>query len=148
MRKPTLLIILALAGFSILQVVIHLSSGPEVDDWHPDITAVTDEDFDRTIDESVPWVVLKAWAPWCDVCKRMRPVYNAAAAGFAKDDIRLLRLNTEEQTEWADTYRVDGLPAMIIFYQGQEISRHAGYLPEEALLNWIQHTTGLTPDTP
>jgi len=146
MRKPTLLIILALAAFSTFQVVLHLSSGPDVEDWNPAIAVVTNESFDQTLDDSTPWVVLKAWAPWCDVCKRMRPVYNQAASSFG-DSIRFLRLDTEEEAEWADTYRVDGLPTILIFYQGQEISRIMGYLPGEALLNWIEHTTGLAPET-
>lgn len=146
MRKTTLIVILCLAGFSALQVVLHMSGTDDVD-WAREVQTVTEDTFDVAVDRARPWVVVKVWAPWCGVCKRMKPLYNQAAGEF-DDSIDFFSLDSEAEPGWADTYRVEAPPTLIVFHRGQEIARHTGYFPAEALRNWLTHTTGMESDTP
>lgn len=141
MRKTTLIVILCLAGFSAFQVILNRAGTGEVP-WAEGVQPVTNDNFDVAVDRARPWVVVKVWEPGCPHCKRMKPLFNRVAVEFM-DQIDFFTLDAAAEPAWADTYRVNGLPTLIVFHQGQEISRNPGYLPLDALRNWIAHTTGM-----
>lgn len=111
--------------------------------WSDSLTELQGSSFDSIIDTAPPWMVVHVWAPWCSICKQAKPDYNAVAELFP-EEVGFFHLNLDENPVWAETYRVgDGVPSTLIFYRGQEISRHTGRLPAGALENWITHTTGV-----
>jgi thioredoxin 1 len=147
MRKPTLLLIIALAGFSALQVILQVSGGDKTSPWSENIHPLTNGQFDAVIQQPPSWVAVHVWAPWCTVCKRTRPQINLLSEAFGSK-LAFYHLDADQETEWADTYRVGSLPTTLLFYQGQEMARFTGYSPAEALQNWITHTTGIPPESP
>jgi thioredoxin 2 len=65
----------------------------------------------------------------------MAPHFAEAARRLA--DVRFLKLNADE-TNSARDLGVRGIPALILFYDGEEIARHAGLMTAEQLIDWTQ----------
>lgn len=93
---------------------------------------VTDVAFQKTVLESSLPVIVDFWAPWCGPCKMVGPVLDKIAKDMAGKLI-VAKVNTDENPEWAMKYGVQGIPTMLLLYQGKLINRQVGALPESML---------------
>lgn len=80
-------------------------------------------------------VLVDVWAPWCGPCRAMAPQY-AAAARQLEPDVRLLKLNADEQQQAAAALGVSGIPALILFRGGQIVARQAGLMSADQIVAW------------
>ena len=97
---------------------------------------VTDAAFEKTVLQSTLPVVVDFWAPWCGPCKMVAPSLDKIAK---EQDGKLIiaKVNTDENSEWALKYQVQGIPTMLFIAGGKVIHRQVGALPEPALRNLI-----------
>jgi thioredoxin 1 len=93
---------------------------------------VTDTAFQKTVLESSLPVIVDFWAPWCGPCKMVGPILDKIAKDMAGKLI-VAKVNTDENPEWAMKYGVQGIPTMLLLYQGKIINRQVGALPEPML---------------
>ena len=98
---------------------------------------LTDSNFSAHVERSSIPVVVDFWAPWCGPCKMMAPHFERAA-GNLEPDVRLAKLNTDENQAVAGRFNIRSIPTMIMFRNGQEIARQSGAMDANALTNWIQ----------
>ncbi|QRN84344.1 thioredoxin [Chloroflexota bacterium] len=93
---------------------------------------VTDAAFEKTVLESSLPVIVDFWAPWCGPCKMVAPILDKIATEYA-GKIVVAKVNTDENAEWAMKYGVQGIPTMLMVYEGKIVNRQVGALPEPML---------------
>ncbi len=93
---------------------------------------VTDAEFDTQVLQSNIPVVVDFWAPWCTPCKMVAPVLDKLAKEYS-GQLRIAKVNTDENPEWATKFGVQGIPTMLFVSGGKVVHRQVGALPEPML---------------
>jgi putative thioredoxin len=81
-------------------------------------------------------VVVDFWAPWCGPCRVLGPVIEALAAE-AGEAWELVKLNTEQHPEIAQSYQIMSIPAVKMFFRGKPIAEFVGALPRYQIEKWL-----------
>jgi thioredoxin 1 len=95
------------------------------------IITVTDTNFRSEVLESEHPVLVDFWAPWCGPCRLVAPVLEEIAG--QRDDLRIVKLNVDENQETAMTFGIMAIPTMVLFRGGQEAKRIQGAMPKRRL---------------
>ena len=92
------------------------------------ITDVTDANFDVEVLESETPVLVDFWAPWCGPCRVVSPILEEIHA--ERDDLRVVKLNVDENQQTAVKYEVLSIPTMILFKHGTMVKKLIGAQPK------------------
>jgi thioredoxin 1 len=95
------------------------------------IIDVTDDTFQVEVIESETPVLVDFWAPWCGPCRVVAPVLEDIAS--ERDDVRIVKLNVDENQLTAATFEVLSIPTLILFKQGQVAKKVIGAYPKKRL---------------
>jgi thioredoxin 1 len=95
------------------------------------ITEVTDLTFQAEVLESDTPVLVDFWAPWCGPCRVVSPVLEEIAG--ERDDIRIVKVNTDENQQTAAQYGILAIPTMLLFRNGAEAKRIQGAMPKKRI---------------
>ncbi len=95
------------------------------------IDNVTDANFQAEVIESETPVLVDFWAPWCGPCRAVAPVLEQING--EKDDLRIVKLNIDDNQQTAAKYGVMSIPTMIVFKNGQVAKQIVGALPKAQL---------------
>ena len=97
------------------------------------VRTVTDATFDKEVQSAgnVPYLV-DAWAPWCGPCRMIAPALEQLAAESNGKYI-IGKLNVDENQQTAAKFRIQSIPTMLIFKNGQLVDRLTGALPKQAI---------------
>jgi thioredoxin 1 len=93
---------------------------------------VTDGNFEKTVIQSTLPVIVDFWAPWCNPCKAIAPFLEGIAKDYA-GKLLVAKVNTDEDSDWALKYKVQGIPNLLFIYNGKVIHQQVGSLPEPML---------------
>ncbi len=67
----------------------------------------------------------------------MAPQFEKAA-GTLEPQVRLAKVNTDDEQELAGRFRIQGIPTMILFQHGKEIARQSGAMNASGIESWVQ----------
>jgi putative thioredoxin len=81
-------------------------------------------------------VVVQFWAPWCGPCKQLGPLLEKVVAA-AKGKVKMVRINIDESQQIAQQMRVQSVPTVYGFFNGQPVDGFAGAQPESTLKQFI-----------
>jgi putative thioredoxin len=87
------------------------------------------------VSKRVP-VLVDFWAPWCGPCKQLTPLLEKVVKQ-ANGKVRLVKINVDENQQIAAQMRVQSIPAVFAFVDGQPIDGFMGALPEGQIRQFI-----------
>ncbi len=103
----------------------------------PWLVDVTTADFDSMVQQSALPVLVDVWAPWCGPCRTVAPILEQLAADRA-GTLRVVKVNADQEPSLSSQLGVKGIPTLVLFNKGTEISRQVGALPAHQLHDWLQ----------
>jgi thioredoxin 1 len=95
------------------------------------LTNVSDANFQAEVIESEVPVLVDFWAPWCGPCRVVGPVLEEIAQ--ERQDLRIVKLNVDDNQQTAAQYEVLSIPTMILFKNGQIAKKVVGAYPKRRL---------------
>lgn len=96
---------------------------------------ITNENFEAEVLKSDKPVLLDFWAPWCGPCQMLLPVIEELADEVT--DVKICKVNVDEQMEIARKYRVMTIPTLILFKNGEPVITSVGAKPKNEVLEMI-----------
>jgi thioredoxin 1 len=100
------------------------------------IIEVTDASFQAEVLESTEAVLVDFWAPWCGPCRIVAP--HLEELNSEREDLRVVKLNVDENPQVAAQYNVMSIPTLLLFKQGQLAHQVIGALPKNRLVQEIE----------
>ena len=87
-------------------------------------------------------VIVQFWAPWCGPCKQLGPVLEKVVAA-ANGKVKMVRVNIDDNQQIAQQLRVQSVPTVYAFVDGQPVDGFAGAQPESTLTQFIEKVSAL-----
>jgi thioredoxin 1 len=104
---------------------------PEENPMPGTLQDVTDANFQSEVIEADGPVLVDFWAAWCGPCRVVAPVLEDIAA--EREDLRIVKLNVDENQQTAAAFEVLSIPTMILFKNGQVAKKIIGAYPKRRL---------------
>ncbi len=92
---------------------------------------VNQNNFHEEVVRSDRPVLIDFWAPWCGPCRMVVPLVEQIAQ--EREDIKVVKINIDEEPALASQFRVMSIPTLVVFHQGRVINQAVGARPKAAI---------------
>jgi thioredoxin 1 len=107
---------------------------------------VSSEFTDEVLNSATP-VLVDFYATWCPPCKMLSPVVDQLAGEFA-GRVKVVKVNVDEEQTLASAFRIDSVPTLIAFHEGQVVHRSPGAPSAVSLRSFLGQLAALGSPTP
>lgn len=91
---------------------------------------ITAANFEEEVLKSGKPILVDFWATWCGPCRRQGPIIEE----LAEEGYNVGKLDVDQNMSIAQQYKVQGVPTLMVFKNGQEAERFVGLTPKEKLI--------------
>jgi thioredoxin 1 len=96
------------------------------------VVEVTDATFEAEVIKAETPVLVDFWAPWCGPCKALGPVLSEIASE-RESDLKVVKVNIDDNQEYAFKLGVMSIPTLVVFKDGQPIDKIVGAHPKSTI---------------
>ena len=114
---------------------LGLSAGPDAADLIKDGSEATFMEDVVEMSQTIP-VIVDFWAPWCGPCKSLGPMLEDAVKA-AKGAVKMVKINVDEAQMIASQLRIQSIPTVYAFWQGQPVDGFQGALPGSEITEFV-----------
>jgi thioredoxin 1 len=97
-----------------------------------DVSEVTTSTWDDEVIKAQGLVMIDFWAAWCGPCRIISPTVEELSKEY-RGKIKVLKLNTDENSDIASRYQVMGIPTLMFFKDGTKLDQIVGVVPKQFL---------------
>jgi putative thioredoxin len=90
-------------------------------------------------------IIVDFWAPWCGPCKTLGPQLEAAVIA-AKGKVKMVKVNVDENQQIAAQLRVQSIPTVYAFFEGQPIDGFQGAVPESQIKEFVTKLAAMSKE--
>lgn len=101
------------------------------------VISLNEKNFEEEVLKSEKPVLIDFWASWCGPCRMMSPVVDEIAEEM-KDEVKVCKINIDEEQNLAVKYDVMSIPTFIVIKEGREIGRSVGVQDKAEIVNMIK----------
>ena len=94
----------------------------------------TDSNFQQEISNGV--VLVDFWAAWCGPCKMIAPVLEEIDAEIGSE-VKIVKVDVDNNQATAGEYGIMSIPSLLLFVDGELKAKTAGFMPKDALIDFI-----------
>lgn len=105
------------------------------------VLEVSDAQFDSEVKKAGTPVLVDFWAPWCGPCRALAPIIEEIANDYT-GKLKVVKVNTDENLETAQAYRISGIPTLIVFKNGEPVEQLVGNHKKSTLTEVIDKHLG------
>ena len=95
----------------------------------------------EVLDESQKTVIVDFWAPWCGPCRIVGPILEEIASEES-DNIKVVKVNVDENQQYAGQLGVFNIPTMVVYKNGQPVDKIVGAMPKAQILERLKPHMG------
>ena len=105
------------------------------------VSEVTDANFEKEVLKSPLPALVDFWAPWCGPCRIIGPIVEEIAEEY-KDRARVAKMNVDENAGTPTRYGVRGIPALLLFKNGELVDQIIGAVPKAQVVGLLEKALG------
>lgn len=100
------------------------------------VAEFTDASFEADVLNSDTPVLVDFWATWCGPCRAVAPVIDELAGEF--EDVKFGKVDIDQNRETAMKYKVESIPTIMVFKNGEVVQRTMGAQPKSVLAKLVE----------
>ncbi|MGB3138633.1 MAG: thioredoxin [Nodosilinea sp.] len=101
------------------------------------VASITQDTFQSEVLQSDVPVLVDFWAPWCGPCRMVSSVVNEVAQQYA-GQLKVVKVNTDEQPDLASHYGIRSIPTLIVFMGGEQMEQVVGAVSKTMLTKAVE----------